>query len=604
MAAVSFGQAYWPECTDFISCSYTVGHGIAPGQVTLVIPENQIALAQISGDLTITDDIQVFKLKNCKLSDLQYVGIGSNGGRTFQLTILDRRWKWAFGAISGAYNHRDDKGQVKPWMKEHLVDLARKCLIAMGEGPGGIGDLPEPENEQDLPEINWVAANPAQALAELIEPFGCVLVFRPIANDVVIRRIGEGLPLPDLDVESYTPTLDLPETPARVTVVGSEIAYTGAFLLEAVGQEPSGKILPIDDLSYKPANGWGTTSPPNFGNLTVPDANPGIGIFFPGIKIAALTRKEYEELARKCIYRWYRITLLSPTGRGDWTAPGLDNRTFSTIEEIRLLPGIFTTRRDEEGDVYVEPPRVYGVRFRGAVNQWANSAKNESCSEKFTIDQERGLVMFERYMYRTNPTAQALAAQIAGAAAVNGNVSSFKLGPAELVLVTSFFARDTHNHQFDRAHRTLDLGVGIGGDGIRTGDRILRHDEIRLVHYAEFDPSTWVAKNKETNRDNFNKAADYYLKAAKREYERVGVGNARYPGILAVDPDGALSQITWEMGGGGGCFTTISRNSEHAYWLPTYKQQRGGQRMKIIMDLQPQPAAAGPPTSTLRGGRP
>ena len=491
----------------------------------------------------------------------------------------------------------------------------------MGEPVFEIGDLPGINNDQDLPAVDWVWANPAQALAELVEPFGCRVVWRPFSDDVVIRQVGFGADLPDIDYESFTPAIDLPERPSRLAVVGAETAYTCAFALEAVGQEPWGEIKPINELSYKPAAGWSVSPPPYFWNLTVPDANPALGIFFPGIKISTLTPDEYRNLAKSCVFRMYRITML-PLNGPKFLEPGLEHVDFPAFERVaglggamrsvealryfKLLDGILTTRRDDLGQTIVDPPRVHGVFNRGAANYWTNTNKRESVTEGFSIDAERGLVTFNRYMFRLNPTANAILAELAGGLVSNG-VAAEKIDAAELVLVCSCSVRDITTHQFDRVQRLRDIGpLGL------TWERIIHREDIRLVKYAEFDPNTWQVTAREDNGGEVDTAANFYLDGAEKEYAMIGTATRKYPGILPVHPDGALQQFTFEVGGGGPPTTTISRNSEHANWMPSYKAQRGGQRLKIVVDMASQMSGwqalvqaaknSGGSTSTLRRG--
>lgn len=584
-----FGQASWPGCDDFISCTYSYGHGTTPGVATFVTDERNARQAATFGDLTLTDGINTGVLKDCKVSSIDY-----NGHGVYTLQILDRRWKWAFTSVVGQYNQRDHKNQIKPWQRETLEHLAKKCLIEMGE-TDNVGDLPALEKDDDLPAVDWVFVNAAQALTDLVEPFGCRIVFRPFENDTVISKIGEGADLPDLDYESFTPSFDLPEKPEKLALIGAEVAYTCAFALEAVGAEPWGEIKPIDELSYKPAAGWGVSPPPYFPNLTIPDINPAVGIFFPGIKVSQLTAAEYRALAKTCIFRWYRITL-QPLSGDKFKQPGLDDREFPARNQdgtnavadqyFKLLKGILTVRRDDNGVVIVDPPRVHGVFNRGASNYWTNTDKTESITEGITIDSDRGIVKFDRYMFRINPTASAIAAAIAGGL-VSDPVSPWKIGPAELVLVCSAAVRSANDHQFDRTQRLRTLIQG----GDNKSYRIIHREEIQEIKYAEFSPSTWQVKGTDDNAADVNAAANHVIDGAEQEYQIINAGTRKYPGIMLTKPDGALQQFTYTVGGGGAPFTTISRNTEHVAWMPSLEKQRGGQRVKLIVDLVQQPSS-------------
>ncbi len=332
------GNCSWAGMTDFVSCSYTCSHGITPGVAQLVLPLSQDGKLKTYGNLVIRDDTDANPfviLFDCKISDFQATRVGD--GRGFIASILDRRWKWAFPTIDGNYNIRDEKGLIKDWSRKSLAELIDLCLQAMDEIGYAI-KLPDVEAEY-LDEVNWSDTNAAQALAELVERHGGVVIYQPeylgggVGDKVIIAKAGEGDPLPKLNYSDFMPAQDLPEGPKSISITTAPICYQVAIPLEAVGFEPGGEIVPIDDLSYKPTAGWSAGGPPPlFRNISLP-AQTGIGSsssFIVGLlKAGHALQGNYpskKEIAKEAVYI-ERVLLGEVGGVQDqiWAAYGRDN---------------------------------------------------------------------------------------------------------------------------------------------------------------------------------------------------------------------------------------------------------------------------------------
>ncbi len=268
-----YQDASWPGVIAVAECRGTISHGISPASFVLVTYPQEKAPDEF-GDLVISDGVRKITLRDCKVDAIS--GTASSGGQTWTLSILDRRWKWAGGKISGRYNQQDKRGKFVPWTIRSPEELAKLCLEAMGE-KGYLLDLPDGlkklavnagllgENFDDFlrlgenfaqtlanPPVVWDVTNPARALAILAEQFNRRLVFQPLKNRVAILPLGEGEQLPDGAWEMSAPSLDAPETPKAVAIAGAPVRIQARFALEAVGEEWDGEYLPIDLLSYAP----------------------------------------------------------------------------------------------------------------------------------------------------------------------------------------------------------------------------------------------------------------------------------------------------------------------------------------------------------------
>ncbi len=67
--------------------------------------------------------------------------------------------------------------------------------------------------------------------------------------------------------------------------------------------------------------------------------------------------------------------------------------------------------------------------------------------------------------------------------------------------------------------------------------------------------------------------AGFYLDAETLKFPPAGAETKRYNGIKTIGPDGAIQQVTWEVGANGP-FTTASWNCEHSIYVPPFPARR------------------------------
>jgi hypothetical protein len=260
----------WPGIAAFESASYTCSHGVTPGVISAVsrIPPTEAANL---ANFRFSDGNRVIELLDCKLHTVE--ATAGAQGPIYTYRILDRRWKWQFGEISGHYNQRDRRDNLIPWMCKSPKELAELCLKAMGETAETI-DLPEGLSQADLniyrdnpapgektpitrtnPEINWDALRPAVALDRLCSHFGRRLIFDYATNTVLIQKPGYGSVLPFLPhTDEIRAHLNKPVKPKGIGIIGAPVRNQMRLKLVPVGEEWDGRFLPLDELSYAPAN--------------------------------------------------------------------------------------------------------------------------------------------------------------------------------------------------------------------------------------------------------------------------------------------------------------------------------------------------------------
>jgi hypothetical protein len=237
MAKERAGVATWAGTLKIEACSYTLSHGATPGQATLsVIPT--IDVPDVTGTLVITDGIGTVVLPGCRVGGVTY-SVGQNG-RTLHLFILDRRWRWAYPKISGHYNVRDDKGQIKKGTERTPSQLATLCFEAMRERGYRIAGL----DPTARPEVEWDCENAAQALQSLVEPLACRLIYDAGTDRAGVVPLGEGGPLPGGSLSDDEPSLKVAELVDAIEFVGAPIRYQCRLLLERLAQQSGVEDVP------------------------------------------------------------------------------------------------------------------------------------------------------------------------------------------------------------------------------------------------------------------------------------------------------------------------------------------------------------------------
>jgi len=565
------GRIQYTGLNSYISCGYACAHGITPSVVSLVmpaVPGETLQLEAVS-DLKLTDGERDFTLVKVRITGLQRQR--SNDGITYHVSAQDRRWTWQFGHISGEYNKRDQSARIIPASRKTVHELAQLCLKAMGEEDGSwdINALPDPDEDEALPEINWEWLNPAQCLAQICDQFACRIVYRPIDDTVLIATPGEGEDLPEGSYSETSPARETPPKPETLRFVGAPASFVMPIVLEAVGEELNGKVIPLNDLSYKPTGGWDKTGPPTFANLRL---DPKFGA-------KGKTLNDCKAAAQKSVYRWYRVTIEPADGSDEFTVPGLDAFVgadgdaveIADADQIIPLDRIIGSERDEEKHLWIDAPKAYGKHF---INGEKNSERDAPVKAQFSIDPERRLVMFNAYVAKINLDPTPLP-PIFGK--IIDALRSQTLGPAEIVLLTSIQVRDKASRQPVRYIRDRTVA---GGEPDTV--QVVRRDDVQFAQFVHYKVLDWSVLDQSDNTDEVEAAADKYLDPFD-DYDFRLAESRTYPRLVLIDPDGAIQSVTWECG--GRVSTAVARNTERVRYLPPYIARRGAERARVLIDI-------------------
>ena len=531
--------ATFTDIPGVLSAQFTMSHGVTPssGTIECVVPEQFPDV----GTLEISDGELGVRLVDCKLAAVSYRS--GRQGRTAVVQIIDRRWRWQFRQITGVYNARTASGAVDPETTKTARELATILLKALGE-TADVSALPD----EGKPEVDWNAENAARALEDLCEQYNCRVVLGA-DNRVRIVKYNDGADLPDGPQDSRSGGVTPDLKPDRIVLLGGPWRFEVLLPLEAVGLETDFSIKPLNTLSYRPANGWGTESPDM--------ASIGENSFVT----ADGSRTSPRELAQQSVFRWYRIAETA-------TVPGLRDAiqrwrdafatagTTAPVDDVKrwqLLPlsdTLTQTYRDADKVEREKPAFAVGEFWHASRLEATNSKPGTKCDLPFSTDSTRGMIQFGSQVVLLDPQ--------------DGSQSE-----AAIRLFTAATCKDPDTRQPVRYVRSRQLRDTKGQKPLIA---VIRHDEIFGVVTASYTVDGDLEAYDATTEDA-DKQADYYLDATEKSYDVPTSQQARYIGVQPIEPDGRIVQVTWETGTDG-TFTTASRSTEHNFNVPSYAERR------------------------------
>lgn len=294
---------------------------------------------------------------------------------------------------------------------------------------------------------------------------------------------------------------------------------------------------------------------------------------FPGVVATdRLTFREALALAQKSVWKFYRVTTLDASGEGPITVPGYGPISFpqqlvlqdTQVDQITPQPldENLTDRlgrhvnvnfyngysKDKPAAVYgsVYQLKSYNVWFSGA-RALANSPEGSQVFVPLSIDPIWQLVKFSDHVYYFDRE---------------------RFTEPDLVLQTAVLVRDEDTNQVACFERFMDLTDSPRG----TMPRVGHYPDVQLNVTSTYDSANRITSVGILEADPILRA-DYYLRGLALQYQITGAVQREYNGILPVNCDGAIQQVSWSVGGDGAS-TTASRNSEHNIWVPTYAARR------------------------------
>ncbi len=556
------GIVTFPGVENPIRATYTRSQGVSPGVCTLEMVPQQRPINSPNATLRFFFGDTTLEFRECMIDTASLAVDG--GGYITSLNIFDRRWKWTFGGVFGEYNRRDAEGKVVPDTEQTPYGLAKKLLAAMYEPLDEALKLPE----KGRPYVKWEGANPARELESLCQQLG-YFVTLDIDDKLRIVKQGEGQELPDNPlVMQYGTSLNPPEKPDKLTIYGAPTRFQAWFYLEPVGLDIDGSTKPIDELSYKPADGW--------------EKEPST---FPNLRFANATVDQQTALrnAIATVWRWFRI-YLDDGSHALNLPPELGLPPVTDRKQVLPISSDLVQTEKVDGVVRRKQAKVFGLYVKGTAGEKFNSdeepnllttprsytqlttnKKNIPYLGDFTINEQFGIVEFPVQVLRWLRA---------------GGASEWQA--PELYLQCSFNLQDLKTGAQWRYAYNFDTGApqfNTGAEMIPATDQ-LQSQQYQIISPERREPVWLHVIGREPS--DLDEDANKIALAAMSRYQNVVTGDAAYAGLLRINPDGAIRQVTWEVGPSG-AMTRASRNCETAPHVPKFRERQLMENMAALV---------------------
>lgn len=523
-------SATYPGINTIYDCYIGFGNGIEPGQIALTIEPQDPATISLNGDFVLTYTPAVgspvtITFVDC-LADRATYRYALNGYIT-DLVIEDFRWRWRHNQISGEFNIRDDSNAVYPIGGASTVDpndiigysertpreLLGLLLDALGVASGDQDVSTVPDDIR--PYVRWDYAAPSYELTALVDQLGCQIVPTP-GGAVSIEVQGAGAGIPSGDIESDQIVVDPLPPPRDLVGLSGATQVQSDIRLEAVGMEVDGTIQKINDLSYKPDDGWGKWDVDN-----------------------GFTTKEQDDviqrtLAIQSVFRWYRIAVEDEDNDIDYIKQilPLSDRLLATDETTgRRYPafcwGVFweqfetkvsKNNYDSLDDIDREKLGFNG----GSIGSDIGGSGDAIVDIPFGIDNLTGVIKFQAPIYKRNDS---------------------QMEAAELFIRTTHPRREKQNAVPERFSHNVTV------DGAQSQDRYIRYDDI--IHWREIIKDR--TPSEETNNDT--EAEDQIEQRLNLEVEKynsaASPSTTVFVGILDAPLSGSIRHVSYTFGEDG-----------------------------------------------------
>lgn len=432
-----------------------------------------------------------------------------HGEPILSVSYEDRRWKWRYASVSGLFNERLPDCGIK-WSPTHVGyrrnarELFSYVLAAAGDG-GDVSSVPA----NIYPRCVWQDVPCDEALEYLCDVCRCTIVLD--ANDQIkVVREGVGQPLQSGMTTHPRSFMRIGALPDAFAIGCGPTRFQSKFLLQAVGLDVDGSIKPIDQLSYKPEEGWSTQYPGAF---------PGVA-------------EKYRHLAIRTVWRWYRI---KSQASGGLQIPECDEPVLS-IDQYELDHWLVDTGKDQD-----EMPRPIPAYLQGKYYPQndlpANTVTKDYLPAPFTIIPSLNVVEFAYPVWY---------------------VDDGYYEPS-LYLTTSYKLKKANGGGYVRHSKRQVCAHPAAG----TQDLIIPHPELWKTHVVRYSSNDTGVSGVENNLDTIGTEIDQYLSLNEPVYSNRTVTDYSYAGVIDPGVDGMREQAVIDCGHDVLPTTRIGQMIEH-----------------------------------------
>lgn len=573
----------YPGIVRYDSFSFCDLSGIEPATARMTVFP-QYGLPDENGDIAISYNGQsILTLKNCHIDEAHYEIDG--GGQIVGVTFLDERWTWKDASISGRYNFKLPNNWVDPNHEQTPQQLAILCFQALGVAVFDVSDLPN----DTRPEVSWDSSNPAQELNKICGDLGCRITPIRSTGSWKICVTGAGADLPNYPCQDFGQGIDPAETPDYIKIVSGPVRYQVFLPLVAVGRDTDLSWRLLKQLTYAPdrtlfAAGF-HKDPFDFGfmaSVSYAPVQTGIGSFkgTERVPLSDGTKVSAQELARDFIFKSWRVDFANQSGAvqnpssGSWQMriPGITaNGGYATVEQIILSDELVQSYTDTLGTQHQRPSFVQGQFFGrmtdgSTPNYPAGTRIDKQAARSDTSMDERSSFSLSLDPIDTKRSI----ISTSGPMLFYSNSAPVEVWtPAILQYCCAIHVRDPVTWQPARYEYLYQIGSGTNQNFCRVEIK----DDIQPWIIGNYPTGSTAFTSFTSNIAEVQQQSLYYAQSIAREYQLVNSQTKTFIGIYSIDMDGAIQQVSYEIGKGGHS-TKASRGTEHNIYTPSYEDRR------------------------------
>ena len=557
------GRFAFGNVTGVQQFSMTRSRGIQPGTIQFVVPVvPQIPYGK-SAPVIISDGIRNMTFPDCLL---QSVDIDYSNGYRYMVTLLDFRWKWSYGQLSGEYNTIRG-GMIVPATRKKPQELAKLCLAAMSVSRFDITQLPN----DTYPEVTWDTEHPAAALESLCSSLGCTICPQ-IDGSVSINKNGVGKKLPIVQGAEMRESIKFGQIPDDVYISASATVWEVSLDLsipwalerekKTLGTVPVESIVPFNNATYTPLGGWGNEDPVTFGNVGKPSDSKK-------------ERERFRSMARDSIWRMFGFKFPFNLPGLPFPITNINQLVFHddllaqfTIAYVSPSQGTVTELRRQKPFVYGQ---YYDRKDTGSNNvekfshEWDNNPRL-IYPGGFSVDKDRGIIVMADpvYFYDKSPTAKE------------------RFSEPNLFLRTAISVKDPTTGEYFRE-------VYKKPTGFRNNTKPLWVKRSDLRREINVDPVTSKPiKDGGDNEETLKKELAKYAKYELDKLETVNPIQGTYTGFIPIELDGCVEQVSYEISDSGETGTTASYGYEYSLVIPSFEERRRIGMLNALIQQQDQ----------------
>jgi hypothetical protein len=519
---VPVSTATFTGIESLIRAEITVSKGVTPAVALItMLPQDLIELSPGNLEILAGDKSVTFPDAAPVMPSLR--GVMGRDGLRWEMHVLDHRWRWLVGTISGEWNKRLPDGTVDPDSVQTPAQLATLLLEAMGESIFDVSRMPEGV----YPYVKWNAINPALALASLCEYVACEVTGGEF-NHVVIHRRGLGDTLPvggDPTHDSYR--FISQAKPKRIIVAGGPTMFQSKLLLEPIAREAGGDTYDLDLVSYNPD--WADEDP-----WTLPNLTDGDDL----------------DAGADSAWRWYRIV---GQADGSLPVPGSPEPVTDIVQYLPLQPQLLDTGNDPSFLARSLPAYVAG-EFWPYSDAIENTASGTRYVGPWQLLGDRGYVVFPLPVHSL---------------ASDGSIAE----PA-------LFLHCTHGvrRQDGQGYTSFLKEQAIGGS---QGDLVLRRFEIFSSVTILYSGPSIVGQTSTVAQADAEAAK--YLDLFKASLTTATIDDREYAGLELIPLDGNVAQVRYSFSVHEGPKTRASTVREFDIYSPFEVERR---RNELVQQLR------------------